>query len=78
VQRQYTGTAGRIENSQVVVYLTYAAPRGHALIDRALSNSSDPFRTGPYLVRSPESGRHATLDTEAFTSLTTRHIHPNG
>jgi hypothetical protein len=27
---------GRIENSQVAVYLTYAAPRGHALIDRAL------------------------------------------
>jgi SRSO17 transposase len=36
VQRQYTGTAGRIENSQVAVYLTYAAPRGHALIDREL------------------------------------------
>ncbi len=36
VQRQYTGTAGRIENAQVAVYLTYAAPRGHAFIDRAL------------------------------------------
>lgn len=36
VQRQYTGTAGRIENSQVAVYLAYAAPAGHALIDRAL------------------------------------------
>ena len=36
VQRQYSGTAGRIENGQVAVYLTYAAPRGHALIDRAL------------------------------------------
>jgi len=36
VQRQYTGTAGRIENSQVSVFLAYAAPRGHALIDRAL------------------------------------------
>ncbi len=36
VQRQYSGTAGRIENSQVAVYLTYAAPRGHTLIDRAL------------------------------------------
>ena len=35
VQRQYSGTAGRIENSQVAVYLTYAAPRGHALIDRS-------------------------------------------
>ena len=28
VQRQYTGTAGRIENCQVAAYLTYAAPRG--------------------------------------------------
>src|SRR4051812_46546334 len=36
VQRQYSGTAGRIENAQVAVFLTYAAPRGHALIDRAL------------------------------------------
>jgi SRSO17 transposase len=36
VQRQYTGTAGRIENSQVAVYLTYAAARGHALIDVSL------------------------------------------
>jgi SRSO17 transposase len=35
-QRQYTGTAGRIENAQVAVYLAYAAPTGHALIDRAL------------------------------------------
>ena len=36
VQRQYTGTAGRIENAQVAVYLTYAAAGGHALIDREL------------------------------------------
>ncbi|MFJ7769616.1 transposase [Streptomyces sp. NPDC097107] len=28
VQRQYTGTAGRIENSQVVVYLVYAGCAG--------------------------------------------------
>ncbi|MFE3213968.1 IS701 family transposase [Streptomyces antimycoticus] len=36
VQRQYTGTAGRIENSQVAVYLVYSTPRGHAAIDREL------------------------------------------
>jgi SRSO17 transposase len=36
VQRQYTGTAGRIENAQVAVYLTYAGRGGHALIDRRL------------------------------------------
>jgi SRSO17 transposase len=36
VQRQYTGTAGRIENAQVAVYLLYASEVGHALIDREL------------------------------------------
>jgi SRSO17 transposase len=34
VQRQYTGTAGRIENSQVAVFLGYATDAGHAFIDR--------------------------------------------
>ncbi|MFI7650410.1 IS701 family transposase [Micromonospora sp. NPDC049460] len=34
VQRQYTGTAGRIENSQVGVFLGYAGVGGHTLIDR--------------------------------------------
>src|SRR2546430_2508299 len=29
VQRQYTGTAGKIENAQVAVYLTYAGRGGH-------------------------------------------------
>jgi SRSO17 transposase len=33
-QRQYTGTAGRIENAQVAVYLAYATGRGSTLIDR--------------------------------------------
>lgn len=36
VQRQYTGTAGRIENSQVAVFLAYATDVGHAFIDREL------------------------------------------
>lgn len=36
VQRQYTGTAGRIENSQVGVFLALATSRGRALIDRRL------------------------------------------
>jgi SRSO17 transposase len=48
VQRQYTGTAGRVENAQVAVFVTYAARRGHALIDRALylprSWTDDPDR----------------------------------
>ncbi|MEV0611666.1 IS701 family transposase [Polymorphospora rubra] len=36
VQRQYTGTAGRVENSQVGVFLAYVSPAGRALIDRRL------------------------------------------
>jgi SRSO17 transposase len=48
VQRQYTGTAGRTENAQVAVYLSYAGRGGHALIDRELyvpkSWTADPAR----------------------------------
>ena len=36
VARQYSGTAGRIENCQVGVFLTYASRFGQALIDRRL------------------------------------------
>ncbi|MET8957810.1 IS701 family transposase [Streptomyces sp. NPDC004393] len=57
VQRQYTGTAGRIENAQVAVYLVYAGRRGHAAVDREL-----------YIPRSwtcdPERCRAAGLDEE--------------
>jgi hypothetical protein len=45
VQRQYTGTAGRIENAQVTVYV---GRRGHAAVDRELyvprSWTADPDR----------------------------------
>jgi SRSO17 transposase len=36
VKRQYTGTAGRIENSQVGVFLCYDSDKGAALVDREL------------------------------------------
>jgi SRSO17 transposase len=36
VQRQYSGTAGRIENCQIGVFLAYQSARGHAFLDRAL------------------------------------------
>jgi len=48
VQRQYSGTAGRIENCQIGVFLGYASHSGQALIDRALylpqSWAGDPER----------------------------------
>lgn len=36
VQRQYSGTAGRIENCQIGVFLALASSKGRALIDREL------------------------------------------
>jgi len=36
VKRQYSGTAGRIENSQIGVFLAYASPQGRAFLDREL------------------------------------------
>jgi SRSO17 transposase len=47
VQRQYSGTAGRIENSQVGVFLCYAGERGHVLPDRALCLPQDWVEDGP-------------------------------
>jgi SRSO17 transposase len=36
VQRQYSGTAGRVENCQLGVFCAYATGKGRALIDREL------------------------------------------
>ena len=48
VQRQYTGTTGKIDNCQLGVFLAYASSRGRALIDRELylptSWTEDPPR----------------------------------
>ncbi len=62
VQRQYTGTAGRIENAQVAVFLAYASGRGYTLIDREVYLprcwSDDPARRAAAGV--PEQVRFAT------------------
>jgi SRSO17 transposase len=44
VKRQYTGTAGKIENCQIGVFLTYASTKGHSLIDRRLYIPEDWFK----------------------------------
>lgn len=72
VQRQYTGTAGRIENAQVAVYVTYAAARGHAFIDRALylprAWTEDPQRRAAAGV--PAQVRFATKPALAAAMIT--------
>ena len=34
VKRQYSGTAGKVENCQVATFLCYATPKGHLFLDR--------------------------------------------
>ncbi len=72
VQRQYTGTAGRIENAQVGVYLVYAGERGHAFIDRSLylpkSWTGDPDRMAEAGV--PADVEFATKPALARTMIT--------
>jgi SRSO17 transposase len=36
VKRQYSGTAGRIENCQIGVFVAYTSSKGHTLLDREL------------------------------------------
>ena len=72
MQRQYTGTAGRIENAQVAVYLTYAGAGGHAMIDRELylpeSWTDDPDRCAAAGV--PDDIEFATKPALAQAMLT--------
>ncbi len=48
VQRQYSGTAGKVENCQIGVFLTYVSESGHTFLDRDLylpeSWTQDPER----------------------------------
>jgi SRSO17 transposase len=45
VKRQYSGTAGRIENCQIGVFLSYTSTKGHAVIDRRLYIPEDWFQS---------------------------------
>jgi SRSO17 transposase len=71
-QRQYTGTAGRIENSQVAVFLAYASRHGYTLVDREVylprSWTDDRGRCAAAGV--PEHVRFATKITLARRMLT--------
>jgi SRSO17 transposase len=62
VQRQYSGTAGRIENCQVGVFLGYASRHGQALIDRALYLPRD------WTFQTPRRHEARIPDTVKFTT----------
>lgn len=36
VKRQYSGTAGKVDNCQIGVFLSYVSPHGHTFLDRRL------------------------------------------
>src|SRR5437763_12629800 len=63
VQRQYSGTAGRVENCQIGVFLGYAGRHGRALIERAL-----------YLPEgwAGDPGRHAGAGVPAAVAFATK------
>ncbi len=71
VGRQYSGTAGRVENCQIGVFLAYATPHGTALIDRELflpnSWTSDPARCAAAQI--PETVGAATKPQLALAML---------
>jgi SRSO17 transposase len=62
VARQYSGTAGRVENCQMGVFLAYGSPQSHLLLDRELylpqEWSSDKARCAA--ARIPEERTFAT------------------
>jgi SRSO17 transposase len=65
VARQYSGTAGRIENCQVGVFLSYASRFGQALIDRRL------YLPEPWSVDPPRRRRAGVPEDVAFATKPT-------
>ncbi|MCL2775996.1 MAG: IS701 family transposase [Oscillospiraceae bacterium] len=63
VQRQYTGTAGKTENCQLGVFLTYSSSKGHTPLDRRLYL---PQKWTDDKVRRDEAGvpKEATFQTK--------------
>jgi SRSO17 transposase len=56
VARQYCGTAGRVENCQIGVFLSYASVHGHTLLDRELYLPTS-------WIDDPDRGQHAGVPT---------------
>ena len=78
VGRQYSGTLGRVDNCQVGVFLGYASPHGHTLVDRRLylleAWLADPAkRNSPRAAVPPEVVFRTKLElaAEMLTAATT-------
>jgi SRSO17 transposase len=71
VARQYSGTAGRIENAQIGVFLAYATRKGQALIDRELYLPKEWRQNRP---RCQESGVPDSVEFTTKIGLAKRRI----
>jgi len=64
VGRQYSGTLGRVDNCQIGVFMGYASPHGHTLVDRRLYLTegwlADPAKRGSPRAGVPETVRFRT------------------
>lgn len=71
VQRQYTGTAGKVENCQIGVFLVYSTSHGYSFLDRRLyipeSWCDDPARRNR--ARIPDSVQFQTKPQLAMEML---------
>lgn len=72
VARQYSGTAGRIENCQIGVFLAYVGTHGHTLLDRELYLPNDWIADRERCERAaiPSTHRFATKPQLACQMLT--------
>ncbi|MER5327229.1 IS701 family transposase, partial [Streptosporangium roseum] len=64
VQRQYTGTLGKITNCQIGVFLGYASSRGRAILDRELYLPRDSWIASPERCTVAQVPKHVGFATK--------------
>lgn len=71
VKRQYSGTAGKVENCQIGTFLSYATRRGHVFLDRRLYLPEDWSADEPRRAQAkvPEEVRFQTKPEQAAEML---------
>jgi SRSO17 transposase len=71
VKRQYSGTAGKVENCQIGTFLSYATRRGHVFLDRRLYLPEDWSADEPRRAQAqvPEQVRFQTKPEQAAEML---------
>ena len=71
VKRQYSGTAGRVENCQIGVFLAYASARGRTFLDRELYLPQEWADDQPE--QEPPHRADSFVSCQLFTSINTHY-----